>query len=59
MDHPPACLSLRDKIVAAGITDEPTIRAHLKRAVDVIRFVPGINLKTFNPLRPMENVHEG
>lgn len=57
--NPLPYLSLREKIVAAGIKDEPTIRAHLKRAADVIRLVPGIDIKTFNPLRPMENIHEG
>ena len=52
-------VSLRQRLIDAGVTDEATIRAHLKHALNVIRYVPGVDLKRFNPLKPMENVHEG
>lgn len=52
-------VSLRQKLIDAGITDEPTIRSHLKHAHDVIRYVPGVDLKRFNPLKPMDGIHEG
>ena len=52
-------LSLRQKIIAAGITDEAAVRAKLRQARAIILSVPNIDLNRFNPIRPMENIHEG
>lgn len=51
--------SLRERIIAAGITDEREIRAALGTALNVVRNVPGVKLDRYNPRRPMQGVHEG
>jgi hypothetical protein len=51
--------SLRAKIVSSGITDEASIRYHLKRAHDILTHIPGINLRRYNPRVPMSGVVSG
>ena len=50
------CFSLREHIKAQGITAESEIRQHLATAYNMIKLVPGINIRRFNIRNPMEGI---
>lgn len=47
--------SLREKLVADGVED---VRATLQTAYLMVKNVRGVNLRRFNPRRPMEGIRE-
>jgi len=52
------CVSLRARCVAAGM-DEHATREALRLAHCILTSVPGVNIRRFNPARPMQGVHSG